>query len=122
MNHIYISLLPAHNALGLKPGASRTLVEGFEKDRTRFDKFAGTEADLEAELGLKKKVNERLETASTQFVTTVQQSTAAIADAFLESWYTGLMESSKYNANKFVSEMQSEYDKIWDSDRGNKSQ
>lgn len=70
--------------LGLGAEATRTLVEQFQANRTRFDKFSGTEGELMGELDLMSKAS--------ALTPEREKEQARISDAFIEGPIKGLKQ------------------------------
>ena len=105
--------------MGLSPEVSRSFVSAWEKNPSAWDKWGGTKEQLSAEMGYDEEFKKRVEGASGEFVTTVEKSTAVIANAFLKSWHDGILESFEYSGKKLSSELKTLIDDIFNEEKGN---
>jgi len=110
-------MMGAMSEFGVSPEVSRSLVEKFEKDRTYFDKFAGSTEDAATMAGFKGELGGKL-AGSEQWVTHMEVSVAKIADAFVESWHKGITEAFSYSGHKMSKELKREIDKLFHSEHG----
>jgi len=77
-------LLATKSRLGLSAGATRKLVEQYQGDRTIFDKFGGTKAELEGQLDLQK--------MGSKLTANRDKEQARISNAFVEGAIPGMKQ------------------------------